>query len=71
MSLVRINGKLINPDKIHFVRKVSETKLLISFGSDHLEFSGTSEALEKISDKLEKYSNEKLSCESGQSGVLD
>jgi hypothetical protein len=71
MSFIKINGRLINPDKIHFTRKVSETKLLISFGADHLEFSGTPEELEKINAKLEKHKNEKLSRESEQPGVLD
>lgn len=49
-----IDGKVINIEKIHFIRKESNTDLLISFGPDFLRFHGTPKEVENIFIKLER-----------------
>lgn len=70
MNIIEIEGKLINVDKIHFVRKVSKNKLLISFGSDYVDFTGAAEKLEEIINEIQRC-NEKLSDYDRRKRVLD
>lgn len=61
MSRIVIDGKIINLDKIHFVRRESDTELLVSFGTDFLRFRGSPNKVEEIFNKLEYGNNEELS----------
>lgn len=61
--MVEIDGKLINTDKIHFVRRELNNSLLVSFGTDFLRFKGHKEYIDDIYNKLHKESNEKLSSD--------
>lgn len=61
MNSIVIDGKLINLDRIHFVRKEFADTLLISFGTDFLKFRGDPDWIASIFDKLQEHS-EKLSC---------
>lgn len=60
MNTIIIEGQLINLDKIHFVRRDSESELLISFGTDYLRFRKDPTKIDKIFNRLANR-NEKLS----------
>jgi len=47
MKTVCLDGKIINVDKIHFVRYKNATTLLISYGSDYIEISRPSNEISK------------------------
>jgi ABC-type bacteriocin/lantibiotic exporter with double-glycine peptidase domain len=64
MSTLNIEGKLINLEQVHFVRRESPQELLVSFGTDFLRFKGTSERLDDIYYKIDEALNEKLSSSS-------
>lgn len=55
MKTITIKGRLINLDKIHFVRRESYSELLISFGTDFLKFTGSQEELEEIFNTIESH----------------
>ena len=55
-----LDGKLINLDKIHFVRIESPTELLISFGTDFLRFRKDADTISEFFNRLQLASNEKF-----------
>jgi len=46
--MIEIDGYLINVNKIHYVRRESNTQLLISFGPDFIRFKKPPRELEEI-----------------------
>lgn len=60
MNFIIIEDKIINLDKIHFVRLESQYELIISFGTDFLKFKNKPDKILDIFNKLQN-SNEKLS----------
>ena len=60
-KIIKIDGKLVNLEKIHFIRKEAPDSLLISFGTDFLRFRKEPEEISIILDKIEECSNEKFS----------
>jgi len=53
--IIRIDDKLINLDRIHFVRLESESELIISFGPDFIRIRKSPEELESILNKIQKW----------------
>lgn len=66
MKTITIEGKLINLEKIHFVRRESMTSLIISFGTDFIRFDSNPEGIDSIYNKIENASNEKFSSNNRQ-----
>lgn len=71
MKTIIIKGKLINLDKIHFVRRLTYSELLVSFGTDFLTFTGTSEQLDDIFNEIQFAINEEFSDNHKRKRVLD
>lgn len=53
-NCIKIDNKLINLDKIHFVRRESESELIISFGTDFVRIHKSPKELENIFKQLQK-----------------
>lgn len=62
--MIEIDGKLINVQNIHFIRRESSCSLLVSFGSDFLRFLGSSEYVDEVYEKLYTVSHEQFSSKS-------
>jgi hypothetical protein len=58
MKLLEINGKVINLERIHFIRLESESKLVISFGTDFVRFEDTPTKIQDILTKIVNANNE-------------
>ena len=54
MNVINIAGRIINLSMVHFVRRESPTVLVVSFGSDFLKFTGTSNTIDDILIKIEE-----------------
>jgi len=54
MNTIKIHGKLINLQQIHFVRKESDRVLIVSFGTDFIRFTGDCSEIDHIYDRLQK-----------------
>ena len=52
-----IDGKIINFEQIHFVRRKSPTEILISFGTDFVLISKKSDEIDKIFDHIMSVTN--------------
>ena len=61
MSTIRLKNKLVNLDKIHFVRIEDKCQLVISFGTDFIRFTGSPTEIQDLFNKIENLCNEKLS----------
>jgi len=62
MNTIIIEGQLVNLDKIHFVRRESESELLISFGTDYLRFRKDPTKINQIFNKLANRNEKFSSC---------
>lgn len=60
-KIIEIDGKLVNLEKIHFVRKETHDTLLISFGTDFLRFHKDPSEIETLLDMIKECNNEKFS----------
>jgi len=58
MNTIVIDNKIINLEKIHFVRKESDIELLVSFGTDFLRFRSSPKQINDIFNKLNRKSEE-------------
>lgn len=54
MNIITIEGRLINLDKIHFIRKESKRELFVSFGPDFIRFNGTEETIDRLLNKIQE-----------------
>ena len=57
MKSLKIQDKLINVNKIHFVRRESSDKIIISFGTDFVRVADTPSNIEKYLNLLETEEN--------------
>lgn len=66
MKTLNIQDKIINLEKVHFVRRETPHELLISFGSDFLRIRGTSEIVDDLFYKIDNALNEEFSSSNRQ-----
>lgn len=61
MNTIQIDDKLINLDKIHFIRRESKTELIISFGTDFVRIKNSPDEIESLFKNLQVKTHAKFS----------
>lgn len=66
MKTVTIDDKTIYLNQIHFIRRESNTEIIVSFGTDFVRIKGTPEKIASALEKLKSGNNEEFSSNNRQ-----